>query len=193
MQSLYSKKSTSSKGSLERFAPIHRSNHHKVLGKRCNGWALLEDSVQHSASGTRWAVDEHNAGFLRLQNLLHPTGIVSPLDFTCAKDSQNTQHDHSLHSFFYPFLPSSSSTRSEAFCQSTCHFFGSRHPFSNYVYLYVKYRVNTSKSLLHDVNVLDDCDSLNPHPTLPHAFSPSPLSTTNFNPKNPSLLKNGDI
>ena len=193
MQSLYSKKSTSSKGSLERFAPIHRSNHHKVLSKRCNGWALLKDSVQHSTSGTRWAVDEHNAGLLRLQNLLHPTGIVSPLDFTCAKDSKNTQHDHSLHSFFYPFLLVSFSRRSEAFCQSTYHFFGSRHPFSNCVYLYVKYRVNTSKSLLHDVNVLDDCDSLNPHPTLPHAFYPSPLSTTNFNPKNPSLLKNGDI
>lgn len=193
MQSLYSKKSTSSKGSLERFAPIHRSNHHKVLGKRCNGWALLKDSVQHSASGTCWTVDEHNAGFLRFQNLLHPTGIVSPLDFTCAKDSNNTQHDHSLHSFFYPFLPSSSSTRSEASCQFTCHFFGSRHPFSNCVYLYVSYRVDTPNSVLYDVHALDDCDSLNPHPTLPHAFSPSPLSTTNSPVKNPSQIEIGDI
>ena len=193
MQSLYSKKSTSSKGSLERFAPIHRSNHHKVLGKRCNGRALLKDSVQHSASGTRWAVDEHNAGFLRLQNLLHPTGIVSPLDFTCAKDSKNTQRDHSLHSFFYPFLLVSFSRRSEAFCQSTCHFFGSRHPFSIFASFLASKCVVAPNSLLHDVHALDDCDSLNPHLTLPHAFSPSPLSKTNFNPKNPSLLKNGDI
>ena len=193
MQSLYSKKSTSSKGSLERFTPIHRSNHHKVIGKRCNGCTLLKDSVQHSTSGTRWAVDEHNAGLLRLQNLLHPTGIVSPLDFTCAKDSNNTQHDHSLHSFFYPFLLVSFSRRSEAFCQSTYHFFGSRHPFSIYVLLYVSYRSDTPNSLLHDVNVLDDCDSLNHHSTLPHAFSSSPLSTTNSPVKNPSQIENGDI
>ena len=193
MHSSYSKKGTSSKGSLERFAPIHRSNHHKVLSKRCNGWALLKDSVQHSASGTCWTVDEHNAGFLRLQNLLHPTGIVSPLNFTCTKDGKDTQHDHSLHSFFYPFLLVSFSRRSEAFCQFTCHFFGSRHPYSNCVYLYVSYRVDTPNSLLHDVNVLDDCDSLNHHSTLPHAFSPSPLSKTNFNPKNPSQIEIGDI
>ena len=193
MHSSYSKKGTSSKGSLERFAPIHRSNHHKVLGKRCNGRALFEDSVQHSTSGTRWAVDEHNAGFLRLQNLLHPTGIVSPLDFTCAKDSQNTQHDHSLHSFFYPFLLVSFSRRSEASCQFTCHFFGSRHPFSIYVYLYVSNRVDTPNSLLHDDYALDDCDSLNHHSTPPFAFHPFLLSKTNSPVKNPSLLKNGDI
>ena len=193
MQSLYSKKSTSSKGSLERFDPIHRSNHHKVIGKRCNGCTLLKDSVQHSTSGTRWAVDEHNAGLLRLQNLLHPTGIVSPLDFTCAKDSNNTQHDHSLHSFFYPFLLVSFSRRSEAFCQSTCHFFGSRHPFSIYVLLYVSYRSDTPNSLLHDVNVLDDCDSLNHHSTPPFAFHPFLLSTTNSPVKNPSQIEIGDI
>ena len=193
MQSLYSKKSTSSKGSLERFAPIHRSNHHKVLGKRCNGRALLKDSVQHSASGTRWTVDEHNAGFLRLQNLLHPTGIVSPLNFTCAKDGKNTQHDHSLHSFFYPFLLVSFSRRSEASCQFTCHFFGSRHPFSIFASFLSSTCVVAPNLLLHDVHALDYCDSSNPHPIPPHAFSPSPLSTTNFNPKNPIQNENGDI